>query len=136
MDLAKTLAIAASGLRAQGERMRVIAENLANSDSTSALPGHDPYRRKTVLFANELDRATGLELVRVAGQTYDRAEFERRFDPGHPSADADGYVLLPNVNPMVEITDMRQALRSYEANLAVIEVSKTMLQRTIDLLRG
>lgn len=136
MDLSKTLAIAAAGLRVQGERLRVIAENMANSDSTAAAPGEDPYRRKTVLFANALDAATGLELVRVAGETYDAGEFERRFDPGHPSADKDGYVLMPNVNPIVEMTDMRQALRSYEANLAVIEVSKTMMQKTIDLLRG
>jgi flagellar basal-body rod protein FlgC len=136
MDLTKTNLIAAAGLRAQGERMRVIAENIANSDSTAAAPGADPYRRKTVLFASELDAATGLELVRIAGETFDKGQFERRFDPGHPSADSDGYVLLPNVNTMVEMTDMRQALRSYEANLAVIQVTKSMVQRTIDLLRG
>ena len=136
MDMAKTIAIAASGLRVQSERLRVIAENMANSDSTAASPGSDPYRRRTVLFANEFDRATGLDLVRVVGETFDDSEFERRFDPGHPSADKDGYVLLPNVNPIIEMTDMRQALRSYEANLAVIEVSKTMLQKTIDLLRA
>jgi len=136
MDLAKTLAIAAAGLRVQGERMRVIAENMANADSGAAAPGLEPYRRKTVLFANVLDEASGQELVRVIGETFDDTDFERRFDPGHPSADADGYVLLPNVNTMLEMTDMRQALRSYEANLAVIEVSKTMLQKTIDLLRG
>jgi flagellar basal-body rod protein FlgC len=136
MDLTKTMAIAAAGLRVQSERLRVIAENMANSDSTASLPGQDPYRRRTVLFANELDRATGLDLVKVIGETFDETEFERRFDPGHPSADSDGYVLLPNVNPIIEMTDMRQALRSYEANLAVIEVSKTMLQKTIDLLRA
>ena len=136
MDLAKTLAIAAAGLRVQGERMRVIAENIANADSGAAAPGADPYRRKIVLFAAALDEATGVELVKVAGESFDESSFERQFDPGHPSADADGYVLLPNVDPILEMTDMRQALRTYEANLAVIEASRTMLQKTIDLLRG
>lgn len=136
MDIGKTMAIAAAGLRVQSERLRVIAENMANSDSTASTPGEEPYRRKTVLFATELDRATGVPVVRVAGETFDASEFQRRFDPGHPSADKDGYVLLPNVNPIIEMTDMRQAMRSYEANLAVIEVSKTMLQKTIDLLRA
>jgi flagellar basal-body rod protein FlgC len=136
MDLAKTIAIAAAGLRVQGERLRVIAENLANADSTAPAPGQDPYRRKTLVFANELDRATGVDLVRSVGERLDESDFQRRFDPGHPSADADGYVLLPNVNALIEMADMRQALRSYEANLSVIEVSKMMVQRTIDLLRG
>ncbi len=136
MDITKIASIAAAGLRVQGERLRVIAENLANADSTASAPGLDPYRRKTLLFANELNRETGLELVRTTGEDLDSSDFQRRFDPGHPSADANGYVLLPNVNSLIEMADMRQALRSYEANLSVIEVAKSMVQRTIDLLRG
>ena len=136
MDLSKTMYVAASGLKAQGERLRVIAENLANADSTAVTAGGQPYQRKTVVFANVLDDATGAQLVKVAGETVDTTTFQRRFDPGHPAADADGYVLLPNVNPLIEMADMRQALRAYEANLRVVETSKMMVQRTLDLLRG
>lgn len=136
MDLSKTMLVAASGLKAQGERLRVLAENLANADSTAVTPGGDPYQRKTVVFSNVLDDATGAQLVKVSGEVTDKTAFERRFDPGHPAADADGYVLLPNVNPLIEMSDMRQALRAYEANLRVIETSKMMVQRTIDLLRA
>jgi flagellar basal-body rod protein FlgC len=136
MDLSKTMYVAASGLKAQGERLRVIAENLANADSTAVTAGGKPYQRKTVVFSNVLDDATGAQLVKVAGETEDPTPFARRFDPGHPAADADGYVLLPNVNPLIEMADMRQALRAYEANLRVVEASKMMVQRTIDLLRG
>jgi len=136
MDLSKTMYVAASGLRAQGERLRVIAENLANADSTAVTAGGQPYQRKTVVFANVLDDATGAQLVKVAGETVDSTGFQRRFDPGHPAADAEGYVLLPNVNPLIEMADMRQALRAYEANLRVVETSKMMVQRTLDLLRG
>ena len=136
MDISKTLKISAAGMQAQSARMRTIAENLANADSLADTPGGEPYRRKVLTFKNELDRASGLELVHADRVIRDRSEFQKRFDPTHPAADAEGYVLAPNVNSLIEVMDMRQAQRSYEANLNVIEVSKTMILRTIDLLRG
>lgn len=136
MDLTKSLGISAAGMRSQGTRLRVISENLANAQSTAQTPGGDPYRRKVVTFANELDRASGVDNVKVAGIETDESEFERRLDPGHPAADADGYVLMPNVKPMVELMDMREAQRSYEANMNVMTAARSMLMRTIDMLRG
>ena len=136
MDLVKSLQISASGMRAQGTRLRVIAENLANAQSTAQVPGGEPYQRKVVSFRNTLDRAAGVEEVRADRIRHDQSEFERRFDPGHPAADEDGYLLLPNVNPMIELMDMREAQRSYEANLNVLTASRSMLMRTIDMLRG
>lgn len=136
MDLKTALQISAAGMKVQGERLKVIAENLANADSTGETPNDLPYRRKVVVFKNVLDRALGVETVRVARIDVDTSDFERRYEPGHPSADADGYVLYPNVSTLVEAMDMREAQRSYEANLNVIETSKQMLMRTIDLLRG
>lgn len=135
MDLDRTMAIAASGMKAQGTRLKVIAENIANANTTAETPGDLPYRRKVVVFKNELDRALGTETVRVAKVDVDKKDFQRRYDPSHPSADADGYVLLPNVNSMIESLDMREAQRSYEANISVIEASRMMLTRTIDVLR-
>ena len=134
-DLYNTMAVSASGMKAQGTRLRVIAENLANANTTAETPGDLPYRRKTVTFANELDRQLGVDTVRVAKIGVDKSDFQRRYDPSHPSADADGYVLLPNVNTVVESMDMREAQRSYEANLSVIESARQMLSRTIDILR-
>ena len=136
MDLSKTLKVAAAGMQAQNARMRTIAENLANADSLAETPGAEPYRRKMLTFKNALDRATGVELVRADKVIRDKSDFQKRFDPSHPAADAEGYVMAPNVNSLVEVMDMRQAQRSYEANLSVIEVAKTMLLRTIDILRG
>ena len=136
MDLSKTLKISAAGMQAQSARMRTIAENLANADSVADGPGAEPYRRKVLTFKNALDRAAGVELVRADRVVRDQSSFQKRFDPNHPGADAEGYVLAPNVNSLIEVMDMRQAQRSYEANLNVIEVSKTMILRTIDLLRG
>jgi flagellar basal-body rod protein FlgC len=127
--------ISASGMRVQGERLRVIAENLANVDSVGETPGADPYRRKTVTFRNQLDREMGVDMVRVAKVGTDQSDFRKKYDPGNPAADKDGYVSLPNVNALVEMTDMREAQRSYEANLKVIEASRNMLSRTIDVLR-
>jgi flagellar basal-body rod protein FlgC len=135
MDLVKSIRISAAGMKAQGMRLRVIAENLANAESLAQTPGGDPYRRKVVTFRNVLDRALGLRLVRVHRLTEQQGEFSTRFDPPNPAADADGYVKLPNVNPLLEMTDMRQAQRSYEANLNVVQASKRMLLQTIDLLR-
>jgi len=136
MDISKTLKISAAGMQAQSARMRTIAENLANADSLAETPGGEPYRRKVLTFKNELDRASGVELVHADRVIRDRSEFQKRFDPTHPAADAEGYVLAPNVNSLIEVMDMRQAQRGYEANLSVIEVAKTMILRTIDILRG
>eukprot|EP01012_Entosiphon_sulcatum_P049994 TRINITY_DN68742_c0_g1_i1.p4 TRINITY_DN68742_c0_g1~~TRINITY_DN68742_c0_g1_i1.p4 ORF type:complete len:140 (+),score=29.94 TRINITY_DN68742_c0_g1_i1:470-889(+) len=135
-DLTRTMMISAAGMRAQSVRMRVIAENLANAETVGMKPGDDPYRRKVVNFASELDRVTGAEEVKVKEVTQDQTPFGSRFDPGHPAADPDGYVKTPNVNTLVEVSDMRQAQRTYEANLNVIDSARSMLMRTIDLLRS
>lgn len=135
MDLNKAMAISASGLKAQSVRMRVISENLANQDSVSPAPGVDPYRRKVASFRTEMDRETGAEHVVVDKVVQDKSNFGRRYMPGHPAADANGYVNVPNVNGIVESTDMREAQRTYEANLSAIESAKSMLMRTVDLLR-
>ena len=135
MDLMESLMISAAGMRAQGQRLRVVAENLANADSVSEVPGGDPYRRKTISFKNALDRELGLETVQVSKVGHDQSDFRMKYDPGNPAADAKGYVKLPNVNSLIEMTDMREAQRSYEANLRAIEVARNMLQRTIDLIR-
>lgn len=135
MDLVKSMKISASGMQAQGTRLRVIAENIANSDSTAQEPGGTPYRRKLVSFANTLDRALDAEMVHIKDIRFDRGEFGRRFEPSHPAADDQGYVLTSNVNGLIEMTDMREAQRSYDANLKVIQASRGMLQQTIELLR-
>jgi flagellar basal-body rod protein FlgC len=134
MDLDRSMTIAASGMRAQATRLRIIAENLANRDSTAERPGGEPYRRRVVTFAERLDRATDTRTVRVSRIGTDRSEFERRYDPGHPAADARGYVLLPNVNSVIESMDMMEAQRSYSANLGVLSTSREMLMRTIESL--
>lgn len=134
-DLTLSKTIAASGIKAQAQRLRVISENLANADSLAKTPGGQPYRRKTVTFRNELDRATGAELVKIGRVSRDRGQLERKYDPGHEAAGADGYVLLPNVNPLVETMDMKEAQRTYEANLNVISTSKEMMSKTLDLIR-
>ncbi|MBP2303030.1 flagellar basal body rod protein FlgC [Azospirillum picis] len=136
MDLYKSMAVSASGMKAQGTRLKVISENLANANTTAETPGDLPYRRKTVTFRNELDRTMDVDKVRVAKVDVDKSDFQRRYDPSHPSADADGYVLLPNVNTVVEAMDMREAQRSYEANLSAIDTARQMLTRTIDILRA
>lgn len=134
--LMKTLNISAAGMKVQGTRLRVIAENIANANSMATEPGGQPYRRQVVTFRNELDRAIGLDTVRVHEIRPDLSNFGQRFDPNHPAADENGYVLTPNVNTMIEMMDMREAQRSYEANLNVIRNAKTMLMNTIDLLRN
>ena len=136
MDFLKTISVAASGLKAQSGRMRVIAENIANADSTASVPGGEPYRRKIVTFKSTLDRQLGVEKVAIGGIKPATGDFERRYDPSHPAADADGYVMMPNVNPLVEIMDMREAQRGYQANLTVIDAAKSMISRTIELLHG
>jgi flagellar basal-body rod protein FlgC len=136
MDLGKSLLVSTAGMQSQSMRLRVIAENLANAQSTAQTPGGDPYRRKVVSFKSEMDRAAGIEKVAVDRVERDASDFERRYDPGHPAADKDGYVLMPNVNSMVEMMDMREAQRSYEANMNAMSAARTMLMRTIDMLRG
>ena len=134
-ELQKSSRIALSGMKAQSERLRVISQNLANVDSLAQTPDGTPYQRKVVSFKNELDRATGVQTVKVDKVRADQSEFQRRYDPKHPAADKDGYVLAPNVNPLIEMMDMREAQRSYEANLAVINSSKQLLSRTVEMLR-
>ena len=128
-----TQAIAATALRAQQARMRIIAENLANADSTSKTPGGDPYRRQAPVF--EPTRVQGAQGVKMSKVEPDRTDFRQEYNPGHPSADAKGYVKLPNVNSLVEALDMRQAQKAYEANLNVIETARSMEMRTLDLLK-
>ena len=134
-DLAKAMNISAAGMKVQGERLRVISENVANAGSTALSPEGEPYRRKLVTFGSTLDRELGVELVEVKKVARDQTEFGLRYQPGHPAADATGYVKTSNVNTLVEMTDMREAQRSYQANLKVMQASRSMLQRTIDLLR-
>lgn len=134
-DILSTMRISGAGMKAQSSRLRVISQNIANADSLPQQPGQEPYRRKTVTFDNELDRAIGLDTVRVDRIKEDRSDFGKRYDPTHPAADEQGYVQTPNVNILVETMDMREAQRSYEANLNVIKASKAMLMQTIEVLR-
>ena len=136
MDFMKSISIAASGLKAQAGRMRVIAENLANAESTAQRPGGDPYRRKIPTFRTEMDRALSVNMVALGRTRPDQSDFRLKHDPGHPAADANGNVKYPNVNSLVESTDMREAQRSYEANLNVIGATRRMIQRTIEILRA
>lgn len=136
MDLQTSLQLSFAGMDAQGTRLRVIAENLANADSTSQTPGGEPYQRQVVTFKSVLDRSLGADTVKVAHIEPAGGPFQRKYDPGNPGADAEGYVLMPNINPLMELTDMREAQRSYQANVDTIEAAKSMISRTIDLLRG
>lgn len=134
MDLATSMLVAASGMRAQSTRMRTIAENIANANSTAPAPGADPYRRKVATINSAFDRELNANVVEAGKPVQDMSDFHSQFDPGNPVADSKGYVKLPNVNSLVEIMDMREAQASYEANLNVLDASKTMMSRTIDLL--
>jgi flagellar basal-body rod protein FlgC len=135
MELDKALSISARGMDAQTTRLRVIAENLANQDTTGSMPGADPYRRKTVTFENRLDRQLGTAAVHVKQVGRDHSDFQLHYDPSNPAANADGYVKQPNVNNLVEVMDMREAERSYSANLSVMQATRGMLTRTIDMLK-
>ena len=135
MDLDRALRISAAGMAAQSTRLRVVAENLANRDSTGEAPGADPYRRRTVSFANRLDRAMGAETVTISRIGQAPGDFPTRYEPSHPAADARGYVKTPNVDSLVEVMDMREAQRSYSANLSVLETTRAMLTRAIEALR-
>ena len=136
MDFLKSISIAASGLRAQAGRMRVISENLANADSTAQRPGADPFRRKIASFRSEVDRALDANVVGLGRVRTDPSEFRIKHEPGHPAADANGNVKYPNINPLIEMTDMREAQRSYEANINLIGATRRMIQRTLDILKA
>ncbi|MFA6031963.1 MAG: flagellar basal body rod protein FlgC [Myxococcota bacterium] len=131
-----SLRIAGAGLQAQSTRVRIVSENLANAQSTGRTPGSDPYRRKTVTFENAMDRAFGAALVKIKGVGVDKSPFRTEFEPGNPAADASGYVKMPNVSMLLEMADMREANRSYEANLQMIKQARSMQSMTIDLLRN
>ena len=135
-DFTRSMGIATSGLRAQAGRMRVISENIANADSTASTAGGDPYRRKVPTFSSELDRSLDAKVVTLGRVVPDSTAFRIKHEPGNPAADANGDVKYPNVNPMVEMTDMREAQRSYEANLNIISATRRMVQRTLDILKS
>ncbi|QFT31284.1 flagellar basal body rod protein FlgC [Roseibium porphyridii] len=136
MDLIKSLFVSASGLKAQSGRMRIISENIANANSTARTPDEEPYRRKVPTFKSQFDKELGAKTVELGKVEEDTSDFRSTFMPGHPAADQNGYVLQPNVNTLIETTDMREAQRSYEANLNVIDTTRKMLQRTIDILKA
>src|SRR5215472_3834417 len=136
MDFVRSIAIATSGLRAQAGRIRIISENIANADSTPQTPGGDPYRRKIPTFRTELDRTLDAQVVELGRVQTDTSAFRVKYEPGHPAADVNGNVKYPNVNPLIEMTDMRDAQRSYEANINVITATRRMIQRTIDILKA
>jgi flagellar basal-body rod protein FlgC len=135
MDLSKSMAVAASGMRAQTDRMKTISENIANANSTSPIKGGDPYRRKIATVKSNFDHELEANLVAAGKPIPDKSDFRSQYDPGNPNADAQGYVKLPNVDSLVEIMDMREAQRGYEADLSVMESTKQMLVKTIDLLK-
>jgi flagellar basal-body rod protein FlgC len=135
MDFTASMAIAASGLRAQSARMKTIAENIANANSAAATPNGDPYRRKIATLSTQFDRELDATLVKSGQPVADMSDFKSVYDPGNPNADKAGYVKMPNVNSLVEIMDMREAQNSYEADLTVMDATKAMLSRTVDLLK-
>jgi len=134
MNVLDAMQISASGMKAQGDRLRVTAQNIANADTAANTPGAMPYQRKTVIFENVLDRARGVEKVQVDRIDESQGEYTLRFQPSHPGADENGYIRLPKINTLVETMDMREAQRSYEANLGMVRISKDMLGKTIELL--
>lgn len=134
--LTSALKVSASGLQAESTRLRIVSENIANARSTGDAPGADPFRRKTISFAAEVDRASGASLVEVERLGTDDSDFNIEFDPGNPAADEKGMVKLPNVNILIEMADMREANRAYEANLQTIKQSRDLITQTIDLLRA
>ncbi|PKR90184.1 flagellar basal body rod protein FlgC [Pleomorphomonas diazotrophica] len=136
MDFLKTLMISSAGLKVQTGRMRIIAENVANSDSVASTPGGDPYRRQIPTVTSKFDKELGAEMVRLGKVVPDRSDFELKYEPNSPAADARGNVKYPNVSPLIEMVDMQSAQRTYEANLNVVSSTRAMLQKTIDILRG
>lgn len=136
MDSLKSiLSVAASGMRAQGERLKVVSENVANATSSGTTPGADPYRRKVISFEEMLDRESGASMVKVSDITRDNTDFELRYDPSHPAADPEGFVKVSNVQTVLEMSNMREASRSYEANLNMFESARLMKSQLLDLLK-
>ena len=135
-DFLRSMGVATSGLRAQAGRMRVISENIANADSTAPTAGGDPYRRKVPTFSSTLDRTLDAKVVSLSKIRSDQTAFRIKYEPGNPAADASGNVKYPNVNPLIEMTDMREAQRSYEANLNIISATRRMIKRTLDILKA
>ena len=135
MDLMDSIHISASGMRAQSERLKVVSQNLANAESVGTRDGQAPYRRKTLSFKDTLDSEMGVNMVKVSKISTDKSAFDRRYEPANPNADEQGYVLYPNVNPIMEMMDMREAQRSYEANMNVISTSRQMVAKTLELLK-
>lgn len=136
MDFLKTLMISSAGLKVQTGRMRIIAENVANADSVASTPGGDPYRRQIPTVTSKFDKELGAEMVRLGKVVPDRTDFETKYEPNSPAADASGNVKYPNVSPLIEMVDMQSAQRTYEANLNVVSSTRSMLQKTIDILRS
>ncbi len=134
MELNNAMNVSASGMKAQALRLRVISENLANADSVSTVVGGSPYRRKTIQFGNVLNRERDVDMVEVKRIRVDRSDFKKEYSPNHPAADKDGYILMPNVNRFVEMTDMKEAQRSYEANLQSLDTSRRMMRETLGIL--
>lgn len=134
-NLSVSADIAVSGMKAQAERLRVISENMANADSVGIRPGEDPYRRKVVTFKNYVDEATGAQLVKVDKVLPDRSPFQMKYMPDHPAANAEGYVAMPNVNPLVEMMDMKEAQRSYDANMSMMQTARDMNSKILDVLK-
>ncbi|MGL4196392.1 MAG: flagellar basal body rod protein FlgC [Allorhizobium sp.] len=134
--LLASLRVAGSGLEAQSTRLRIVSENIANARTTGDTPGADPYRRKTITFGAELDRVTGAQSVEVKKLGVDRGDFIEEYDPGNPAADERGIVKMPNVNILIEMADMRESNRSYEANLQTIKQTREMISQTIALLKA
>ena len=135
MDLMTSMTVAASGMRAQTDRMKTIAENIANANSQASTPGADPYRRKIATMKSSFDRELNATVVESGQPIVDNSQFRTQYDPGNPMADKQGYVKLPNVDSLVEIMDMREAQRSYEANMNVISTSRQMVAKTLELLK-
>lgn len=127
--------VAASGMRVQAERLKVIAQNMANADSVSTTPGGEPYRRQVVSFQNYIDQETGAQMVRVDKVVKDDSPFEKKYAPNHPAADAQGYISLPNVNPLIEMMDMKAAQRAYDANLNMVKTAREMNSSVLDILK-
>jgi flagellar basal-body rod protein FlgC len=136
VDFLKSLTSAASGLKAQSSRMRVIAENIANADSAPTAPGAEPYRRKIPTFRSQVDRETGASVIETGRVRRDTAPFRTKYEPGNPNANARGEVAMPNVNGLIENMDMREAQRSYEANLNMITATRRMVAKTLEILKA
>lgn len=127
--------IAVSGMKAQSERLRIISENMANADSIGIRPGEDPYRRQVVTFKDYIDKETGAKMVKVDKVVPDESQLPLKYDPNHPAANAEGYVAMPNVNPLIEMMDLKEAQRSYDANLSMMQTARDMNSKVLDLLK-